>query len=134
MLFSVASSPIEASFNIEAILESQEADICFYIIATVPLIIGSLELFQIEQTSYALIYLVLLVPATFTKVIAVAHSGKHSEKKESFGDMLIIDPSGSIWSFTIGTSDEENRLASSPPPPLLGSSKTYHWNGIGRGE
>ncbi|CAI9289701.1 unnamed protein product [Lactuca saligna] len=56
MLFSVAPSSIEASFNIEAILESQEVDVCFCNIATVPSLIGSLELFQIEQTSYALIY------------------------------------------------------------------------------
>ncbi|CAI9263898.1 unnamed protein product [Lactuca saligna] len=51
MLFSVAPSPIEASFNIKAILESQEVSVCFCIIVTVPSMIGSLELFQIEQTS-----------------------------------------------------------------------------------
>ncbi|XP_023747138.1 deaminated glutathione amidase, chloroplastic/cytosolic [Lactuca sativa] len=60
---------------------------------------------------------VLLVPAAFTKVtgeahwevllraraietqcyvIAAAQGGKHSEKRESFGDTLIIDPWGSV--------------------------------------
>ncbi|XP_015074504.1 nitrilase-like protein 2 isoform X2 [Solanum pennellii] len=39
---------------------------------------------------------VLLVPAAFTTVIAAAQAGKHNDKRESYGDTLIIDPWGTI--------------------------------------
>ncbi|KAM3255176.1 hypothetical protein ACQJBY_048523 [Aegilops geniculata] len=39
---------------------------------------------------------VLLVPSAFTKVIAAAQAGKHNEKRESYGDSIIIDPWGTV--------------------------------------
>lgn len=42
-------------FNIEAILESLEANVCFNNIATDPLVISSLELIHIDPTSYDLV-------------------------------------------------------------------------------
>lgn len=52
----------------------------------------------------------------FYQVIAAAQTAKHSEKRQSYGDTLIIDP----WGTVVGRLPGENFF------PLLGTSSVIY--------